>query len=71
MKQYKATFSIQYWNENTRIVEKIIFAEDMEEVKRNGLKIFINDTLEDDSGVLDDATIVMWHLKEPEEIVSD
>ena len=58
MKKYKVTFYVEYWNKEVRIFEIVIFAADLEEAKCNGLKIFVNDTIESGTDVLDNATII-------------
>jgi len=70
MKKYKVTFYVEYWNKEVRIFEIVIFAADLEEAKRNGLKIFVNDTIESGTDVLDNATIIQVDTSsELEEIV--
>ena len=68
MKKFKVFFYIQYWNNKYLIVEKIIFAENDKEVYRNGLKIFVNDVINDENTVLDHASIIRFNLKKIKQI---
>jgi hypothetical protein len=60
---------VQYWNKKVRTVERIIFAENIAEVKLNGLKVFINDEIEAETGMLDDAAVVQIGAKIEPEII--
>ena len=56
MKQFKCVFSIEYWDNIPKDpVEHIIYAKSVEELQRNALKVFVNDQIEDETGVLDNA----------------
>jgi len=60
MQQFKCVFSVQYQNTPPEVaeIEHVIYAEDLSELQRKALKVFVNDQIEDETGLLDNAISV-------------
>jgi hypothetical protein len=63
MKRYKVTFQVNYWDSGysgcaqRSAAERsgVIYAENTNELQQKALKVFVNDQIEDETGLLDNA----------------
>jgi len=58
MKQFKVTFSVDYGHTFSTPIEHTVFAATVEDLKQIALKVFVNDQIEDETGLLDNAISV-------------
>ena len=55
MKKYKVRIKIHYFCKKSETVKKVICAADADEARKVAFKVFVNDEIEAETGLLDDV----------------